>query len=180
MDLRKTRRLMLMIAFLVPAVGVASHAQKVEDTVDHDFDFSKAKTYALAPLSKTNPLNKYPEIEYTVRNELTDQLPKVGLKEDKQHPDLLVSYTADQKDYHNSYSTAQTGVTSGNQSWTEDYMIRTVTVTFFDTATNKSVWQATSTERTNGGTMEKYVPKLVKKLIDAYRQDAQKKKKGKS
>jgi len=174
----KLRSAICLLA-LVATLALSTQAQKVEDAVDHDFDFSKAKTYALAPLSKTDPLNKYPEIEFTVRTELTDQLPKVGLKEDKQHPDLLVSYTADQKDYHNSYSTAQTGVTSGNQSWTEDYMVRTVTLTFFDTTTNKSVWQATSTERTNGGTMEKYVPKLVKKLMDAYRQDAQKKK-GKS
>lgn len=178
MDFHKTSRSLLLIVAM--SLSAMLQAQKIEATVDHDYDFGKAKTYALAPLSKTDTLNKYPEIEYTVRTELSAQLPKVGLKESKEHPDLLVSYTASQTESRNTYGTSQTGVTSGNQSWTDDYMIRTVSVTFFDPKTNQSVWQATATERTSGGTMEKYVPKLVKKLMDAYREDAQQKKKGKT
>ena len=171
MNFSKASRLVVLIA----ALTTLAQAQKVETTVDHSYDLSKAKSYALAPLSKTNPLNKLPEVEYQVRTELTNELQKAGLKEDKEHPDLLVSYSTDEKEFKNSYSTAQTGVTAGNQSWTEDYIIRTLSLTFFDTKTNKSAWQSTTTERTSPGPMEDYVPKLMKKTIEAFAKDAHRK-----
>jgi Domain of unknown function (DUF4136) len=173
MDCRKATRLLALIALLISSA--IALAQKVETTVDHAYDLSKATTYALAPLSKNSPLNKTPEVEYQVRTELTKELEKLGLKEDKEHPDLLVTYSADEKEFRNSYSTAQTGVTAGNQSWSEDYINRTLSLTFFDTKTNKSVWQSITTERTNPGPMEDFIPKLMKKTIEVFAKDSHRK-----
>jgi Domain of unknown function (DUF4136) len=179
-DLQLPTRKNQYCALLLVLIAMASFAaaQKVETEIDSRYDFAHLKTFALTPLSPKDALNKNPQVVQELKKDLITELQKAGYRENEAHPDFLVSYTADQQIYTGTYTTSQTGVTAENQVWTNEYATRTFTLDFVDPKTNKPFWHATATEKYGLGSMEKFVPKAVKKVVEDFHKDAAKRRKG--
>jgi len=146
-------------------------AQKVKSDYDHSYKLAGLRTFAFAPLSEKDPLSARPDVANKIKSDLKSQLEKIGLQEDDQQPNFLVSYSASKQTYTTSYSTGASAWTAGSQVWNTEYTEGTLVVDFLDPATRAPFWRGTATQTVYAGTLQKYVPKGVEKLVDAFQKD---------
>jgi len=168
-------RLCIVAAAVITLTAPAT-AQKVQTEIDSHYDFVRLKTFALTPLNPKDVLNKRPEIVNELKKELVSELEKAGYREDEVHPDFLVSFTADQQKYRSSYTESATGVNAESQTYNSDYATRTLILDLVDPGTKKPFWHATASDQYSLGTMEKFIPKAVKKTVEEFRKEAHKRK----
>ena len=175
MDFRKNKFWMVLAAVL--ATATLASAQKIETSIDSSYNLVRLKTFAFAPLKARDPLNHNPEVAEEIRNELTADFEKIGLRKDNSNPDFLVSYTANDQAYSSNYSAVTTGVTAENQVYTSKYQVQTLVLSFVDAKTDGLFWEGTAKRTVGEGSLQKYVPKGVKKIVEAFHEDKEKQRK---
>jgi uncharacterized protein DUF4136 len=158
-------------------VGSLVSAQKIQTDFNPDFDLVALKSFAFAPLSPNDPLSSHPQIAQRIRIDLKAQLEKIGLRETEAHPDFLIAYSASKQSYTDTYSTGVSVWTSGSQVGTTNYVVGTLVSDFLDPNTKRPFWRGTATKTVYAGSLQKYVPKGVQRLIEAFQKDAEKQKK---
>ena len=151
-------------------------AQKVTSDYNHDYKLSELKQFAFAPLSPQDPLSQRPDVAQKIKSDLQAQLGKAGFQENDQNPDFLVEYSASKHVYSDSYVTPTNAWTAGSQVWNTAYTTGTLIVDFVDPKTHQPFWRGTATETVYAGTLLKYVPKGVQKLVQAFQEDVKKQK----
>jgi len=108
----------VVVTFLVIALGIASQAQKIKVEFDKSVDFAKFKTYAWDPTSQPS---SRPMLVIAIKAAVAEELTKRGLKEVAENPDVYVQmYGAVDSDASISYSDmyyGPGGVTPFDQSF---------------------------------------------------------------
>jgi len=177
--MRSTQPRRWALAVLLVVLVGSSHAQKIETAASSDYKLSELKTFAFAPLELHDPLTKNPALAKQIRDEVVAGFRKIGLRQEDAHPDFLVAYTAGDSTYESSYSTGVSGGSSTSEVWSTTYHKQTVTLDFVDPRNQAPIWHGTATRTVAAGTMDKYVPKAVRKIGEAFHDEAEKQKKGK-
>lgn len=163
----------VLLAVLIVMAQFAS-AQKVKSDFDHNYKLAGLKSFAFAPLSPEDPLSSRPDVAQKIGSDLKSQLEKAGFAEDKQNPSFLVEYSASKHTYSDSYSTTTNAWTAGSEVWNTKYTVGTLVVDFLDPQTKQPFWRGTATQTVYAGSLQKYVPKGVQKLVQAFQNDLQK------
>lgn len=164
-----------LIGFLVIAAPLV-FAQKVKTDYDRDYQLAALSRFAFAPLSPQDPLNSRPDLAQKIKSDLQAELQKAGFVEDDLHPDFLVEYSASKHVYSDSYSTTASAWTSGSQVWNTTYKVGTLILDFLNPKTKQPFWRGTATETVYAGSLQKYVPKGIRKLVQAFQRDVKKRK----
>lgn len=159
------------------AISTLASAQKIETSIDSDYNFAQLKTFAFSPLNPRDALNKTPERVQQIKQELTASLQKIGFHQDDAHPDFLVSYTANDQSYDDSYTVSANAAVSENQVVKQKVQVQTLVVDLLDAKTKQPFWQATSTRTVADGSFDTFLPKAVKKTIETFQKEAQKQRK---
>lgn len=162
-------RCLLLALFL--SVLPFCFAQKVKTDLIPGYNVDSLKTYSFQPVDANDPLSARPEIAQKIRGDLKAGLEKIGYQENTSNPDFLVAYSATRHDYTSTYSTGATGITSQNEVWNNPYSVGTLIVDFLDGKTRQPFWRGTAEETVYSGTLQKYIPKGVQKLVEAFRKD---------
>lgn len=179
----------LSAALFITGCAGTAHIEK-----DKTVDFSKYKTYAWAekPESKeTKKALRNGLTETNVRNSVNAQLQKIGWKEVRVNPDIMVNYELlversekEQKEavyspsYTRSYYNRYTGRVNtyyypgqfvGYDTYATTVKEGTVTITMIDNKTDKAVWQGwTTTEiesrRMSGKEIDQSVKTIFRKF----------------
>jgi Domain of unknown function (DUF4136) len=173
MTARRTFGILVLLLMLASALA---SAQKVTSDYNHDYKLSGLQRFAFAPVSPQDPLSKRPDVAEKIKSDLKAQLEKAGFTEDDQNPNFLVEYSASKHVYSDSYSTTTNAWTAGSQVWNTEYTTGTLLVDFLDPQSKQPFWRGTATETVYAGTLLKYVPKGVQKLVQAFQEDARKQK----
>jgi len=155
---------------LLALVGSHALAQKIQSGFDPNYQFTALKTFAFAPLPAEDPLNARPDLAQRIRTDLRTQLNSIGLREDDAHPDFLVAYSASKQTATSTYSTQATKW-SGGESFSQEYTVGTLVTDFIDPTTQRVFWHGTASETVYAGTLQKYVPKGVRKLVEAFQKN---------
>jgi hypothetical protein len=166
----------MALAVMIMAGSLVS-AQKIETSFNPDYNPMALKKFAFAPLNPNDPLKSHRALAQRIRDDLRAQLEKIGLQEDDAHPDFLVAYSANKQTYTSTYGTSASPWTSGSEVWTTNYTVGTLVVDFLDPKTKQPFWRGTATETVYSGTVEKYFPKGVQRLIAAFQKDIEKQRK---
>ncbi len=168
-----SRALGMLFAFLLATAPLVS-AQKVKSDYDHNYKLDGLKRFAFAPPSADDPLSSRPDVAQKIKSDLKSQLGKAGFREDDQNPNFLVEYSASKHTYSDSYSTTTNAWTAGSEVWNTQYTVGTLIVDFLDPQTKQPFWRGTATQTVYAGTLQKYVPKGVQKLVQAFQNDVNK------
>jgi hypothetical protein len=176
----------LSAVLLITSCAGTAHIEK-----DKSADFSKYKTYAWVEKPETKEAKRARRNELTeanVRNSVNNQLKKIGWKEVKSNPDVIVNYELlvertekEQKDpvytqpYSRSYLNRYTGRVNtfyypsqfaGYDSYSTTVKEGTVTITMVDNKTDKAVWQGWSTNEVDSRKMTgKEIDQSVKTIF---------------
>jgi len=162
-----------LFAFLLLMVPLVS-AQKVKSDFDHNYKLAGLKRFAFAPLSPDDPLSSRPDVAQKIKSDLKTQLEKAGFAEDDQNPNFLVEYSASKHTYSDSYSTTTNAWTAGSEVWNTKYTVGTLIVDFLDPQTKQPFWRGAATQTVYAGNLQKYVPKGVQKMVQAFQDDMKK------
>ena len=162
-----------LFAFLLLMVPLVS-AQKVKSDYDHNYNMARLKRFAFAPLSAEDPLSSRPDVAQKIKSDLKTQLEKAGFAEDDQNPNFLVESSASKHTYSDSYSTTTNAWTAGSEVWNTKYTVGTLIVDFLDPQTKQPFWRGTATQTVYAGNLQKYVPKGVQKMVQAFQDDVKK------
>lgn len=188
----KTRSMYLVAAatmsaamFITGCAGTA-HIEK-----DKSADFSKYQTYAWVEKPETKEAKKAKKNELTeanVRNSVNNQLQKLGWKEVRSNPDVIVNYellvertereqsnAVYTQPFTRSYFNRYTGRVNtfyypsrfaGYDNYSTTVKEGTVTITLVDNKTDKAVWQGWTTNEVNNRKMSgKEIDQSVKTIF---------------
>jgi hypothetical protein len=172
MPLRKISKVLLILTL----IGLAPLllGQKIKSDFNPGYKFTGFKTFSFLPLKSDDPLNSRPDVAGQIRSDLKTQLERIGLVEDDTHPDFLVAYSASKESQTSTYRSAPSGWNSQNEVWTQEYSVGTLVADFIDPVTKQAFWRGTATETVYSGTMKKYIPKGVRKIVEAFDKDRNK------
>ena len=166
-----------VVLALMIMTGSVALPQKIKSDFNPNYNSASLKKFAFAPMNPKDPLSTHPEVAEKIRADLKTQLEKIGMQEDDTHPDFLVAFSASKQTSTSTYSSPPTSWTSQNEVWTADYTVGTLVSDFLDPSTKQPFWRGTATETVYAGTLQKYIPKGVQKLIEAFQKDAEKQRK---
>jgi hypothetical protein len=171
---------------LITGCAGTAHIEK-----DKSADFSKYKTYAWVEKPETKEAKKTRKNELTeanVRSSVNNQLQKIGWKEVKSNPDVIVNYELlverTEKEQTNpvytqpftrSYFNRYTGRVNtfyypsrfaGYDNYSTTVKEGTVTITLVDNKTDKAVWQGWATSEVDSRKMTgKEIDQSVKTIF---------------
>lgn len=188
----KTRSMHLIAAAIMSAaMFITGCAGTAHIEKDKSADFSKYQTYAWVEKPETKEAKKAKKNELTeanVRNSVNNQLQKLGWKEVRSNPDVMVNYELlverTEKEQSNavytqpftrSYFNRYTGRVNtfyypsrfaGYDNYSTTVKEGTVTITLVDNKTDKAVWQGWTTNEVNNRKMSgKEIEQSVKTIF---------------
>lgn len=188
----KTRSMYLVAtAIISAAMFITGCAGTAHIEKDKSADFSKYQTYAWVEKPETKEAKKAKKNELTeanVRNSVNNQLQKLGWKEVRSNPDVIVNYELlverTEKEQSNavytqpftrSYFNRYTGRVNtfyypsrfaGYDNYSTTVKEGTVTITLVDNKTDKAVWQGWTTNEVNNRKMSgKEIDQSVKTIF---------------
>lgn len=174
--MRILRAIPVLILPIMLAVGCAAPAYVEKD---ESADFSRYKTYAwIDNTDKKNERNRHNELmKNHVQEAVNAQLQKEGWREDRNRPDVLISYdllvektTREQANpvysmpyrriyynpFYRRYGTIYyPSMFMGNDYSTAEVQEGTLTITMVDAKTDKTVWQGWTTDDVNSRNVTK-------------------------
>ena len=172
--MRSARTVLGTLFTVLVVMAPLTSAQKVKSDYDHNYKLAGLNRFAFAPVSPQDPLSSRPDVAQKIKSDLKSGLEKAGFREDDQNPNFLVEYSASKHTYSDSYGTTSNAWTAGSQVWNTEYTMGTLIVDFLDPQTKQPFWRGTATETVYAGTLQKYVPKGIQKLVQAFQNDAKK------
>jgi hypothetical protein len=160
------------LGLIIPVLLVASCATPAYVERDEKADFSRYKTFAWIDNNKKEDKNRHDEfMKKHVQEAVTAKLEKEGWKEEKNKPDVLISYdmlvekstkeTSNpvyslpyRRIFYNPYyrrygSILYPSYFMGYDDNAEEVQKGTLTITMVDAKTDKTIWQGWTTDEVN-------------------------------
>jgi hypothetical protein len=172
------KQLRTVLGLVLPIIFAVSCATPAYVEKDETADFSRYKTFAWIDNSKTNEKNRHQEfMKKNVQEAVTAKLEKEGFREDKNKPDVLISYdllvektTRESSNpvysmpyrriYYNPFYRRYGAIYypsrfMGYDDNTVQVQQGTLTITMVDARTDKTIWQGWTTDDVNSRNVTK-------------------------
>lgn len=181
----KFRAILVLVVFLMAA---PAFAQKVFIDYDHEYDFDSIKTFAWANTGETSLEDADPLLHSRLVNGIEYYLAQAGYAENKENPDIYVTYHTSTKEEMSLNTTSFGYGYPGGWGWggyggyyggwgggigtstttVSKYEVGTLVVDAWDAETKNLVWRGTATNITvsdNPQKMEKRIDKALAKIV---------------